>query len=43
MFNLEIVEDQIRPFDFSFSKVMYNVIMDSALTLKKILLLLILI
>ncbi|MDC3158828.1 Ig-like domain-containing protein, partial [bacterium] len=35
MNNLEIEEDQIRPFDFSFSKVMYNVIMDSALTLKK--------
>ena len=35
MNNLEIEEDQIRPFDFSFSKVLYNVIMDSALTLKK--------
>ena len=35
MNNLEIEEDQIRPFDFSFSKVMHNVIMDSALTLKK--------
>ncbi len=35
MNNLEIEEDKIRPFDFSFSKVLYNVIMDSALTLKK--------
>ena len=35
MNNLEIEEDKIRPFDFSFSKVMYDVIMDSALTLKK--------
>jgi len=35
MNNLEIEEDLIRPFDFSFSKVLYNVIMDSALTLKK--------
>ena len=33
--NLEIEEDLIRPFDFSFSKLMYNVIIDSALTLKK--------
>jgi len=35
MNNLEIEENLIRPFDFSFSKLMYNVIMDSALTLKK--------
>ena len=33
--NLKIEEDLIRPFDFSFSKLMYNVIIDSALTLKK--------
>ena len=33
--NLEIEEDLIRPFDFSFSKLMYNTIIDSALTLKK--------
>ena len=35
MNNLEIEENLIRPFDFSFSKLMYNVIMDSAFTLKK--------
>jgi hypothetical protein len=35
MNNLEIEEDLIRPFDFSFSKLMYNVIIDSALTLRK--------
>ena len=35
MNDLEIEEGLIRPFDFSFSKVMYNAIIDSALTLKK--------
>ena len=43
MNNLEIEEGLIRPFDFSFSKIIYNDIIDSAFTLKKILLLLILI
>ena len=35
MNNLEIEEGLIRPFDFSFSKIIYNDIMDSAFTLKK--------
>ena len=35
MNNLEIEEGLIRPFDFSFSKIIYNDIIDSAFTLKK--------
>ena len=35
MNDLEIEEGLIRPFDFSFSKIIYNNIIDSAFTLKK--------